>query len=176
MCVSRFSSSRFMEIRIARDALHDGFRRMAIGTMQAHKFFEPAVKDLFRTGQIIPFPLALLIEAREFDSRPEFILKRFGFARRCVKNTGPLDNNGPLLVIEKPIKINTSKFNQKASLQEQIKDIHVSHCLNSYNRLGKRTRLHFEWVNANNQNLCFIQQSILGVDNTLRENQRGATH
>ncbi len=57
MCVSRFSSSRFMEIRIARDApFHYGFRRMAIGTMQAHKLFEAAVKDLFRTAQIIPFP------------------------------------------------------------------------------------------------------------------------
>ncbi len=33
--------------------------------------------------------------------------------------------------IEKPIKINKHEFNQKASLQEQIKDIHVSHCLNS---------------------------------------------
>lgn len=78
-----------------RRPFHYGFRRMAIGTMQAHKLFEPAVKYLFRTSQIIPFPLTLLIEAREFDSRPEFIFKRFGFARRCVKNTGPLDNNGP---------------------------------------------------------------------------------
>ena len=40
-------------------------------------------------------PTAKCVEAREFYSRPEFIFKRFGFARRCVKNTGPLDNNGP---------------------------------------------------------------------------------
>lgn len=42
-----------------RRPFHYGFRRMAIGTMQAHKLFEAAVKDLFRTAQIIPFPGSL---------------------------------------------------------------------------------------------------------------------
>lgn len=76
-----------------RRPFHYGFRRMAIGTMQAHKLFEAAVKICSNRSDY-PVSLALLIEAREFDSRPEFIFKRFGFARRCVKNTGPLDNNG----------------------------------------------------------------------------------
>lgn len=101
-----------------RRPFHYGFRRMAIGTMQAHKLFEPAVKDLFRTSQIIPFPLTLLIEAREFDSRPEFIFKRFGFTRRCVKNTGPLDNNGQD-AIEKPIKINMISLTRRLAFRNK---------------------------------------------------------
>jgi hypothetical protein len=52
---------------------------MAVGPMQARKLFETAVEDLFRTGQVIATPLALLVQTRKLDPGPELVFKRFSF-------------------------------------------------------------------------------------------------
>ncbi|EJK91810.1 hypothetical protein UUU_11500 [Klebsiella pneumoniae subsp. pneumoniae DSM 30104 = JCM 1662 = NBRC 14940] len=130
MGFQRFQFAVHRNTHRARCPFDNRFRRMAVSPMQACKLFETAVEDLFRTGQVIATPLALLVQTRELDPGPEFVLERFSFTRGRVKDTRSLNNDSPGSD-RKTNQNQHDKFYQKARLQEQIKDIHVSHCLNS---------------------------------------------
>ncbi len=77
------------------------------------------ILDLFRTGQVIATPLALLVQTRELDPGPEFVLERFSFTRGRVKDTRSLNNDSPGSD-RKTNQNQHDKFYQKARLQEQI--------------------------------------------------------
>ncbi len=130
MGFQRFQLAVHRNTHRARCPFDNRFRRMAVGPMQARKFFETAVEDLFRTGQVIATPLALLVQTGQLD--PDQNLSSNASASRAAElRIRVLWNNDSPGSDRKTNQNQHDKFNQKARLQEQIKDIHVSHCLNS---------------------------------------------
>ncbi|ABU77847.1 hypothetical protein ESA_02607 [Cronobacter sakazakii ATCC BAA-894] len=79
----------------ARRPFDNRFRRMAVSAMQASELFKTRVEDLLGAGEVFATPLALLIQARKFDARPEFIFKGFRFTRRGIEDARSLNDDGP---------------------------------------------------------------------------------
>ena len=94
MGFQRFQFAVHRNTHRARCPFDNRFRRMAVSPMQACKLFETAVEDLFRTGQVIATP-GSLVQTRELDPGPEFVLERFSFTRGRVKDTRSLNNDSP---------------------------------------------------------------------------------